>query len=253
MVPDRLPEALREIIAQFPPGAMQFEVGIQTLNPEVEKGISRKQDPARLRDNLKWLVEKTQVHVHADLIVGLPGEDEASFARGFNALVRLQPHEIQVGILKRLKGAPINRYRGMVYSPLPPYEVLRTPQLSFEEVSRLRRFARTWDLFANSGDFKLTLERVLNDAQSPFERIMQLCERVKGPQTGIALTRRFKIMFQFLQDLGHSPTEAAEQLMNDYRRLGKTDRGTWLASLPDAALAQSVLAARQMRHARTPN
>ena len=79
MIPDRLPLPLREIIRQFPPGAVQFEVGIQTFNPEVAARISRRQDNNRLADNLQFLRQQTGVHVHADLIVGLPGETYRKF------------------------------------------------------------------------------------------------------------------------------------------------------------------------------
>ncbi|HEY1628717.1 MAG TPA: radical SAM protein, partial [Tepidisphaeraceae bacterium] len=110
MIPDRLPEALRETIKQFPAGALQFEVGIQTFNDDVAQRISRRQDNARLEANLRFLHEETGVHVHADLIVGLPGEDVESFGRGFDRLVKLSPQEIQVGMLKRLRGTPIVRH-----------------------------------------------------------------------------------------------------------------------------------------------
>src|SRR5580658_369408 len=99
MIPDRLPEALREVIAQFPPGALQFEVGIQTFDPSVSANISRRQDNCRLEDNLRFLRRQTGVHVHADLIAGLPGETLESFAAGFDRLLALGPQEIQVGIL----------------------------------------------------------------------------------------------------------------------------------------------------------
>ena len=89
MIPDRLPEALREPIRKFPPGALQFEVGIQTFNTEVAKLISRRQDNAKVEENLRWLRVETGVHVHADLIVGLPGENLESFAAGFDRLVAL--------------------------------------------------------------------------------------------------------------------------------------------------------------------
>jgi len=165
MIPDRLPEALRELIAKFPPGALQFEVGIQTFNPQVEKLISRRQDHARLEDNLRWLRDNTGVHVHADLIVGLPGEDIESFGEGFDKLVSLQPQEIQVGILKRLRGTPIVRHDKeweMVYSPHAPYEVLQTKLVTFEMMQRMKRFARYWDLIANSGNFTATTQFVLS-------------------------------------------------------------------------------------------
>src|SRR5205085_7972017 len=75
MIPDRLPDALRDPISRFPPGALQFEVGVQTFDEEVSKRISRRQDVAKIEQNLRWLRAETGVHVHADLIVGLPGED----------------------------------------------------------------------------------------------------------------------------------------------------------------------------------
>ncbi len=110
MIPDRLPESLREIIAKFPPGALQFEVGIQTFNEEVAQLISRRQNYEKLADNFHFLRAETGVHIHADLIVGLPGETLESFAAGFDRLIALGPQEIQVGILKRLRGTPIVRH-----------------------------------------------------------------------------------------------------------------------------------------------
>jgi hypothetical protein len=156
MVPDQLPETLREVIAQFPRGALQMEVGVQTFNEEVGARISRRQNYRRLEDNLHFLRRHTGVHVHADLIAGLPGETLESFAAGFDRLVALGPQEIQVGILKRLRGAPIGRHDAqwqMVYNPHPPYEVLQNKLLDFATLQQVRRFARYWDLVGNSGNF----------------------------------------------------------------------------------------------------
>src|SRR5580704_4786779 len=159
MIPDRLPEALRNVIAQFPPGALQFEVGVQTFNETVSKNISRRQDYARLEQNFHFLRRQTGVHVHADLIVGLPGETLESFAAGFDRLVALAPQEIQVGILKRLRGTPIVRHDQqwqMAYTAHPPYEILQNKLLDFAIMQRLRRFAKYWDLVGNSGNFVAT-------------------------------------------------------------------------------------------------
>ena len=156
MIPDRLPESLREIIARFPPGALQFEVGIQTFNEEVSQLISRRQNYEKLADNFHFLRRETGVHIHADLIVGLPGETLESFAAGFDRLIALGPQEIQVGILKRLRGTPIVRHDAewqMVYNPHPPYEILQNKLIDFATMQRLRRFARYWDLVGNSGNF----------------------------------------------------------------------------------------------------
>jgi radical SAM superfamily enzyme YgiQ (UPF0313 family) len=95
MIPDRLPAELRELIGRFPPGSLQLEVGVQTFNPTVAAAISRRQDYARLEENFRFLREQTGVHLHADLIVGLPGETVESFAAGFDRLVGLRPQEIQ--------------------------------------------------------------------------------------------------------------------------------------------------------------
>jgi len=145
MIPDRLPEALREIIAQFPPGALQFEVGIQSFNAEVCELISRRQDLRRLEDNFRFLRSETGVHVHADLIVGLPGETVETFAAGFDRLMELRPQEIQVGMLKRLRGTPIVRHDGawqMRYNPNAPYEILENKLIDFANMQRLRDHQR---------------------------------------------------------------------------------------------------------------
>ncbi len=173
IVPDHLPEALKALIVRFPAGSLQFEVGVQSFNPEVQALISRKQDNARTETNLRWLCQHTQAHIHADLIVGLPGECMQSFADGFDRLLALGPHEIQVGLLKRLRGAPITRHtvaHGLRFNPLPPYEILATECIDFKNLRRLARFARYWDVVANSGRYPQTLGKLLGHA--PFNNFM---------------------------------------------------------------------------------
>lgn len=232
MIPDRLPDGLRELIARFPPGALQFEVGIQTFNETVSGLISRRQNYGRLADNLDYLRKHTGVHVHADLIVGLPGESIESFGAGFDALVSLNPQEIQVGILKRLRGTPISRHDQewqMVYSESPPYEILQNRLLSFSELQRLRRFARFWDLVGNSGNFVETtaLLWAIDRREGPFVRFMELSDwmhRRLGKQHGIALTRLVTLLFEFLTDVyRQSPTHVAPVLLRDYTRTGRSD------------------------------
>src|SRR5437899_3071024 len=140
MIPDRLPEPLRELIAQFPPGALQFEVGVQSFNEEVCRLISRRQDFRKLEDNFHFLRQRTGVYIHADLIAGLPGETLESFAAGFDRLIALEPQEIQVGILKRLRGTPIVRHDEeweMIYSANAPYEILQNKLIDFATMQRL--------------------------------------------------------------------------------------------------------------------
>ncbi len=156
MVPDRLPSELRDLIKLFPNGALQFEIGIQTWNPVVAKLVSRKNDYAKVAENFKFLSEETGVHTHADLIVGLPAENLESFALGFDKLHELKPDEIQVGILKRLKGTPIIRHDQewqMVYQNHPPFQILSTKSMDYLTLQKMNRFAKFWDLVANSGHF----------------------------------------------------------------------------------------------------
>lgn len=157
MVPDRLPDELKKLIEQFPAGSLQFEIGIQTWNTTVAANVSRRQDFQKVEQNFIYLKEKTHVHTHADLIVGLPGESIESFAQGFNSLSKCRPDEIQVGILKRLKGAPIIRHDKnyeMIYQDHPPFQILKTKDISFEEMQFMNRFAKFWDLYASSGHFQ---------------------------------------------------------------------------------------------------
>ena len=218
MIPDRLPEALREPIRKFPPGALQFEVGVQTFNEGVAKLISRRQDNAKVEENLRWLRDETGVHVHADLIVGLPGEDVDSFAAGFDRLVALGPQEIQVGLLKRLRGTPIIRHDrewGMVYSPEPPYEILQTKLIDFFSMQRLRRFARYWDLVGNSGNFVETTPLLWRDG-SPFQGFLRFSDWLYAQtrQThSIALQRLRDLVARFLTEEIERPTEEVQRVL----------------------------------------
>lgn len=160
MVPDRLPAELQELIKQFPPGSLQFEIGVQTFTPEVAKRVSRQQNIPKTVENFQFLTNQTNVHIHSDLIVGLPGETLEGFQASFDALYALKPHEIQVGILKRLKGTPITRHDKewqMIYQEDPPYTIVQTSTMPYEMLQRLTRFAKFWDLYANSGNFKKTM------------------------------------------------------------------------------------------------
>jgi hypothetical protein len=242
MIPDRLPEPLRELIARFPPGVLQFEVGIQTFNSDVSLRIKRRQDHKKLADNLRFLRSATGVHVHADLIVGLPGESLESFAAGFDRLIALGPQEIQVGILKRLRGTPIVRHDAewqMVYDPEPPYEILRTRLIDFATMQRLRRFARYWDLVGNSGNFVETTPLIWRATASPFEGFMRwsdwLFERV-GRRHGIALACLAELLFEFLAKIpGLAAGEIAQALWRDYRNGGRNDKPQFLRNFIDDA------------------
>ena len=225
MVPDRFPTSLRALIAAFPAGSVQLEVGVQSLDPAVTARISRPQDNHKVLENLRFLVQETGVHVHCDLIVGLPGEDLTSFGRGFDALLATGVHEIQVGMLKRLRGAPIARHDDeweMLYSPLPPYELLRSGAMSAADMARMRRFARYWDVFGNSGRFATTLPLLL-EGDSAFGAFLAFSDWLHahlGQTHELALKRSLEALLLYLVEVRRLERQVvASSLAADYRHV----------------------------------
>jgi radical SAM superfamily enzyme YgiQ (UPF0313 family) len=268
MVPDRLPDELKELIKKFPAGSLQFEIGIQTWSPEVAKLVSRRQDYGRIADNFRFLNEHTGVHTHADLIAGLPGETLESFAAGFDAVSALGPHEIQVGLLKRLKGTPIIRHDAewqMIYQQDPPFQILNTRTMDFVTLQKTGRFSKFWDLYGNSGNFKATWALMIKTAAakgqpSRFWAFWDFCEYLSTRHAqahGIALLNQVESAWLYLSEkLGADPNEAREALVQDYTG-GATKRDMpsffktetslhqpkWVRGLAAGATPQ-----RQMRH-----
>ncbi|MBC3920763.1 DUF4080 domain-containing protein [Undibacterium sp. CY18W] len=221
VVPDHLPDALKEGIQKFPDGTLQFEIGIQSFNPEVQALISRKQNNEKAAENIRWLCQHSNAHLHVDLIAGLPGETMESFAQGFNRLVELGPHEIQFGILKRLRGTPIIRHTEafeLAFDPQPPYTILANKHIPFADMQRLVRFARYWDMIANSGRFSHTLPQILADA--PFEHFMALSDWLYANTDAthrIALDRLATLVSKWMQEVRGMSTEAVQAAVSsDY-------------------------------------
>jgi radical SAM superfamily enzyme YgiQ (UPF0313 family) len=224
MIPDRLPTELRDIITCFPPGSLQFEVGVQTFNKSVAERIRRKQNYEKTVDNIRFLLDETKSYIHADLIFGLPGESWESFAEGFDRLVALRPQEIQVNILKRLRGTPITRHDTewqVEYSPDPPYDVLHNRDLDDAAMTRLRHFARYWDLYANSGNFLESAPMIWRGG-SPFHEFMAFSEWMyerTGRTHALALDALAEHLFTFLAGRpGADQQVLAESIWRDYSR-----------------------------------
>lgn len=205
VVPDHLPRKLKEILAKFPVNTLQFEIGIQTFDQTVQANISRKQNNAKSKQNLIWLRENTTAHIHADLIFGLPGETFEAFKDSFDQLYACKPHEIQMGILKRLKGSPIIRHTenfDLRFNPLPPFNILSTDRIDFATMQLVNRFARYWDMIGNSGRFKHTLNALLTE--HPFDEFMAICNWLfeeTGQTHKINLKRLFELLSQSVEAL----------------------------------------------------
>jgi radical SAM superfamily enzyme YgiQ (UPF0313 family) len=225
MVPDRFPDQLKQLVSRFPQGALQFEIGVQTFNEEVAARIERKNNLSSMQENFRFLREETGVHIHADLIVGLPGEDQESFGRGFDRLMSWQPQEIQVGILKKLRGTPISAHDqdfNMRYAEEAPYEILSTRHMSQAAMVGLKRFARYWDLYANSGRFQETRKFLWMGSDSPFTSFEQFCRYTYArfeKTHHLSLLELTENIFQYLIEEKQRPaSEIQEALARDYTR-----------------------------------
>ncbi len=256
LTPHRLSTALAFRLAEFPPGALQLEIGVQTLDPKVSAAIGRPFSDV-VEETLDFCVNQTDAHVHADLIAGLPGETLASFAAGFDHLHSLGVHEIQLGILKRLRGT---RLCGLVpaeqFNPEPPYDVLFTDTMSFEEVQRLRRMARYWDLVANSGSFRGTLSLLLRGGA--FHSFLTFSDHLFSTARrthGIELNKLSEYLCDYLCEAAGCPRpDVLAALEADFVRCGRTSRPAFMQR-PDARPGSqppttpgSPLPPRQRRH-----
>ena len=256
VVPDHLPRKLKELLAKFPEGSLQFEIGIQTFNTEVQANISRKQNNRKSKENLLWLRENTSAHIHADLIFGLPGETFDTFKDSFNQLYHCRPHEIQMGILKRLKGSPIIRHTeafDLRFNPLPPFNIVSTDRVSFMTMQRINRFARYWDMIGNSGRFKYSLPYILSD--EPFDDFMAITEWIfnkTGQIHKINLKKLFELISQSVEALfpnRHALVIAKIELDYDASKLKSLFNGLNLYSVPKVeTTVKNKSLQRQQRH-----
>lgn len=227
VVPDRFDERLLQSLARFPAGGVQLEMGVQTLDPEVGERISRKVDESLTEQNLKLIKGQTGAHVHADLIMGLPGEDDIGFARSFDALRGMGPDEIQVGILKLLPGAPLVRHvekYALVFNQEPPYDILKTDCIPFSRMQELRRFAKYYDIFVNSGKFSSAMGRIMDNAPSAFSAFDLFSLWLyadTGQDFGISQQRQYALVQRFLtEEAVLTPQQAGELLVADFMKEG---------------------------------
>ena len=169
---DLFDEEILQLLENSPKGLFQIEAGVQTTNEEALAAVSRKTNLGKLFTNLVRLQKSGNIHVHADLIAGLPHEDYNSFGNSFNMLYVSKPHQLQLGFLKFLKGTRL-RYNaeneGYILNDFPPYEVLAGKYISYDELIVLKGVAELVERYYNSGRFEFSLEYMIeNYYKSPF-------------------------------------------------------------------------------------
>lgn len=232
MVPHQIPDALVSALTAFPSSCIQIEFGVQSLNPVVARQIRRPLHCDQLLANLSRLRTQTHCHIHADLIAGLPGETWQSFAQGFDTLYSSGVQEIQLGILKRLKGAPISAQAhdlGLLFSDSAPYEILQTPHMSYAQIVRLGRMARYWEKIVNSGNFVQSSALLCTNHQSDsvFQNFIRFSDYVfaqTSTSQSIALTRWIELIFTYLCEILHMDAQStALCILQDYLSQRKED------------------------------
>ncbi len=169
---DILNDAEIELLKTMRPGLVQLEIGVQSTNPETIREIHRTMDFAKLGNIVNRIREGNNIHQHLDLIAGLPHEDMESFAKSFDDVYALKPQQLQLGFLKVLKGSYMEEQKeayGLVYKDEPPYEVLYTKWLSYEDILQLKGIEEMVEVYYNSRQFEHTLEALEQEYDSMFE------------------------------------------------------------------------------------
>lgn len=169
---DLLDDDYLELLEKMRPGAVQLEIGVQSTYRKTIDAIDRKMDFDRVTDAVSRIVEQYNIHVHLDLIAGLPYEDLQTFQKSFNDVYSLCPEQLQLGFLKVLKGSNMELRSAeyeLAYTSLPPYEVLSTKWLSYEDICHLKNIEEVLEIYYNSGQFYNSLEYLCTYFETPYD------------------------------------------------------------------------------------
>lgn len=220
---DIITEEELNCLADMRSGQVQLEIGVQTTNPETLCEIRRTTDMEKLCKNVAKLREFNNMHLHLDLIAGLPYEDMASFIRSFNEVYAMGGNDLQLGFLKVLHGSYMEEMRdvyGIICEEKEPYEVLSTNWISYEDVIRLKKVEEMLSLYANSGQFANTMRALEKLFPTPFEMFEALAcfYEKKGyfVQTP-ARSRRYEVLLEFVDEVVPEQKQHFEDLLTlDY-------------------------------------
>lgn len=211
------------LLGEMRPGLVQLEIGVQTTNEETLKEINRSADLGRIAEIVECIRSHRNIHIHLDLIAGLPLEDYDSFRKSFNEVYAMKPEQLQLGFLKVLKGTQIweqvQEY-GIVYQEKPPYEVLYTKWISYEDILKLKQIEEMVELYYNSNQFTHTLPVLEKAFDSPFDMYEKLAafyeEKgyfINSPARG----HRYQILLEFILDKDSEKKELYRELLTfDY-------------------------------------
>lgn len=236
---DLLNEEELRLLSQMRPGLVQLEVGVQSTNQKTILEIDRSMDLGVLCKVITRIQGGRNVHLHLDLIAGLPFEDFDSFVCSFNEVYRMEPHQLQLGFLKLLKGSKMRRNAGeygMVYPEYPPYEILYTRWISYQEILILKGIEEMVEVYYNSRQFAYTIDKLIQVFASPFAMFLALSEFYqKHNPSGQNHSRitRMEILRSFAAeyDLVHASLYEELLLLDLYLRENLKSRPQWAPDL----------------------
>ena len=239
-----------DLLATAPAGLFQMEAGLQSFHAPTLAACDRHTDMRLLVDRLTRIIAPGNVHLHIDLIAGLPMEDFATFGQSFDCAFQLHPHQLQLGFLKLIHGSRLRETDwGQRYSPDPPYEVLSTPWLTYPELRRLHAAAEAVERIHNSGRFALAEALALDTTgMRPFDLYLLLGERMAAKQGRWSLDALTAMVHETLMSLGVAQNRLTDAMILD--RLATDNTGYLppvLQSADASALKAAARAVREMR------
>lgn len=196
-----------EILNNMRAGLVQLEIGVQSTNEKTIEAIGRKMDLVALRSVVEKLKQKENIHIHLDLIAGLPYEDMESFKRSFNDVYSMKPDELQLGFLKVLYGSYMYedaKEYGIVYKDFPPYEVLYTRWLTYDEILLLKKVEEVLEIYYGSGQFRNTVNYLMCFFETPYnfyESLGIYYEAAHRKGEKHARIERYKLLLEFAQNI----------------------------------------------------
>ncbi len=202
---DLLTEEELLLLSQMRPGLIQLEIGVQSTNEPTIRAIHRSMQLERLKEVVVKIRQGGNIHQHLDLIAGLPYEDYPAFRRSFNEIYALRPEQLQLGFLKVLKGSYLYEHSGeyeMIYHKKPPYEVLATKWMSYEELLLIRQAEEMLEVYYNSGQYAVTMqwmEKLFSDAYAMYQALGAFYEKNGYFGMSHSRLRRCEILLEFLK------------------------------------------------------
>lgn len=234
IAPELFNEEMFAFLAEVPLGRFQFEIGLQSTNPATLEAVNRRMDLAKARENIGRLAAPGNIHLHLDLILGLPRENEATFRTSLNQAFAMAPHHLQMGLLKVLPGTPISRAAaefGLISSAAPPYAVLATGGLDHAALSRLFWLGECLEAFYNNRFFRNIWAYLRKKGEEPFGFFARLLTICQGADF-FSCAKTQELMTRMLAELA--------QTRPDRELFGELLRFDWLVSgqrLPPPSLA----------------